>query len=652
MKMTIAKKLGGGAAILLLPLIAVAWMNAHKLSEVREALIQITDWHEPVVATAAELEINSLEATRASLSYLRTSDPVHLEEIIKHDRDFQYHYEVLVNLCKRDSMRSKVSVSQASHAQLRATLNRVIDIHNRQSALKVEHMDRLKKIDGALTELQHRGDQTRSVDAGNKFIASKQLESNVNGVANCLSGYLRQRDFHFCDCIEENETGLRESYEELAKHLDSTAEQELAEEIQKDFKDIITLTHEIVDLEEQKTTGLRKSIVQSRALDSIFDDEVRKPAEELLAKSKRQALWIIDRAQLASIASSSFLLLLGGILATTLSLQIRRRIQSLRDGAMRFASGNPDYRVDDYGNDELSELAAAFNWMADARQTSERVLQQRTGELEVAKAAVREGQLLEQHAAVLARVNQQVTIRNMELDEFTYVASHDLQEPLRKLISFSKLLEMDTGGDLSESAKRDLEYITTAAHRMQSLVRDLLALSRVGRAAMKMQSVELRDCVDRAMAALSISLQERHAEVIIGQLPTVVGDRTLLTQLYQNLIGNALKFVSPGMIPRIELTCVNEDNDCVLGVRDNGIGIKAEYLEQIFAPFKRLHSRTQYDGTGVGLSICRKAVERHDGRIWVESEPGVGSHFKFIIPIHQEQNTWNEQRQGEPLFSS
>lgn len=236
---------------------------------------------------------------------------------------------------------------------------------------------------------------------------------------------------------------------------------------------------------------------------------------------------------------------------------------------------------------------------------------------------------LNEHAAHLETLTDDLTRRNADLDEFTYVASHDLQEPLRKLISFSALLQKDVGPDISDNAQRDLKFITEAAHRMQNLVQDLLALSRTGRVEIDMQPVSMQSCAQRAIEALDTRIQESGAQISSDDLSTVHGDTTLLTQLYQNLIGNAIKYCNGQ--PVIHLTLEQGQDGLIFGLRDNGIGIKPEYHDQIFAPFKRLHGRGQYEGTGVGLATCRKVVERHGGTIWVESQPGQGSHFKFTL---------------------
>ena len=229
------------------------------------------------------------------------------------------------------------------------------------------------------------------------------------------------------------------------------------------------------------------------------------------------------------------------------------------------------------------------------------------------------------------RLNRQLADRNRELEEFAYVASHDLQEPLRKLITFGGLLRRDLGDDLPERAGRHLDFITDAAGRMQTLVQDLLALSRAGKSESRRQLVAMDACIDKALDALEISLEGKGAEIRRDPLPELWCDPIMVTQLYQNLIGNALKFVSDKQ-PMVRLTAEQDGQRWVLGVADNGIGIKPEYGEQIFQAFQRLHGRREYEGSGIGLAVCRKAVEHHGGKIWVESELGQGAHFKFTLP--------------------
>jgi signal transduction histidine kinase len=239
-------------------------------------------------------------------------------------------------------------------------------------------------------------------------------------------------------------------------------------------------------------------------------------------------------------------------------------------------------------------------------------------------------QSLVAYSVELEKANTDLRRHNIDLDEFNYVASHDLQEPIRKLIAFSDHLRKDLGAALPVRAAQDITFIVDAAIRMQALIQDLLALSQAGRVAMKYNWVGLDTCVNRALETLEVRLQETQAVITRDTLPVVWGDTTLLTQLYQNLLDNALKFVSSDR-PVIRITAEQRAAQWIFGVQDHGIGLKPEYAEQIFTPFKRLHSRAEYQGTGIGLAICRKTIERHGGTLWVESQPGKGAHFKFTL---------------------
>jgi PAS domain S-box-containing protein len=249
----------------------------------------------------------------------------------------------------------------------------------------------------------------------------------------------------------------------------------------------------------------------------------------------------------------------------------------------------------------------------------------------------------------LDRMNRELIALNAELDDFTHMASHDLQEPLRILTAYSDLLPKDLGHSLPERAIQDLGFITDAARRMQTLIQDLLALSRAGQFAKKRGKILLGECACRALDVLAMRVKETGAEIGRDDLPEVWGDFVSLTQLYQNLIGNALKF-SGEQRPIIRLTLEERNGDWIFGVKDNGIGIEPKYAHEIFKPFKRLHGRAEYEGSGIGLAICRKIVERHGGKIWVESELGKGAHFRFTISRRRRKRGGSDEGslQGEP----
>jgi len=220
---------------------------------------------------------------------------------------------------------------------------------------------------------------------------------------------------------------------------------------------------------------------------------------------------------------------------------------------------------------------------------------------------------------------------NAELQQFAYVTSHDLQEPLRMITSYIQIIEEDYKGKLDADADQYIAFAVEGAKRMHTLINDLLAYSRVGTRGEPFTPISLNSVLSSATANLEIAIEEGHAVVTHDRLPTVLGDESQLIQLFQNLLGNAIKFRSDAT-PRIHVGVEKTKDEWVFSVRDNGIGIDMKYAERIFAVFQRLHAREEYPGTGIGLAVVKKIVERHGGRVWVESEPGNGSTFYFTLP--------------------
>ncbi|HKP74127.1 MAG TPA: ATP-binding protein [Longimicrobiaceae bacterium] len=230
----------------------------------------------------------------------------------------------------------------------------------------------------------------------------------------------------------------------------------------------------------------------------------------------------------------------------------------------------------------------------------------------------------------------ELTRSNEELERFAYVASHDLQEPLRMVASYSQLLARRYEGKLDEKADRYIRYAVDGAARMQALINDLLAYSRVGRGA-ECRSLDAGEVLREALARLELAVRHAGASVTAGPLPRVEAEPTELLQLFQNLVSNALKFRRPHEAPRVRVTAEHRGREWVFAVADNGMGIDPGYFERVFVIFQRLHPAAAYPGTGIGLAICRKIVERHGGRIWVESAPGEGSTFYFSLPAAEEE---------------
>lgn len=237
-----------------------------------------------------------------------------------------------------------------------------------------------------------------------------------------------------------------------------------------------------------------------------------------------------------------------------------------------------------------------------------------------------------QIAKELATKNCELNLANQRLESFAYTVSHDLQEPLRSINMFTQLLQREYREDLDGQAQEYLGYITSSAVRMQTLVRDVLAYSRFGTTQQTRSEIDLNRLLETVQIDLRGIIEETEAEIVVGDLPTVIVNPTEIGQLFRNLISNGIKFKSDRK-PHIKITSQRQDNQWLFTVEDNGIGIEAEHQDVIFQPFRRLHPQEQYSGSGIGLAICQKIVERHQGYIGVRSQLGKGSIFYFTLPI-------------------
>jgi signal transduction histidine kinase len=309
------------------------------------------------------------------------------------------------------------------------------------------------------------------------------------------------------------------------------------------------------------------------------------------------------------------------IITFSVSQSISLPLKKLSKGVEIIGQGNLDHRVGTNLKDEIGQLSRSFDKMThDLKETtaSRDELNKEIAERKHAEETLR------QTAKDLERSNK-------DLEQFAYVASHDLQEPLRAVGGFMGLLKNRYYDKLDDQAREYIDFSVEGAERMHGLIEGLLAFSRVGTRGSEFSSVNLKDAFDGALANLKFLIAESHTAVTSDPLPVVMADLSQMTQLLQNLVANAVKFHGPHH-PEIHIGAGRKEHAWEMYVRDNGIGIDPQYFDRIFLIFQRLHTRSQYKGTGIGLAVCKKIVERHGGNIWVESVPGSGSTFYFTIP--------------------
>jgi signal transduction histidine kinase len=304
----------------------------------------------------------------------------------------------------------------------------------------------------------------------------------------------------------------------------------------------------------------------------------------------------------------------GLLLAITVSRGIQKGLGEILLAAQAVKTGKFGRKARSFSTDEIGKLADNFNSMSDELYKLEQENQ-------------------EVYASLEKKVRQRTSemeSKNEELEQFAYVASHDLQEPLRTISGFVDLLKKEYRDKLDDNGQTYLNFLSQASDRMKTLIKDLLDYSRIGREK-EASSVDCNQLLDEVLADLDKSIRESGARITSGSLPVLRAYPTELKLLFQNLIANAIKFRHPERPPEISVFAVQDNGRWKFAISDNGIGIEEQFLDRIFIIFQRLHNRTQYEGSGIGLAHCKKIVEVHEGQIWVESTPGQGSRFYFTI---------------------
>ncbi len=315
--------------------------------------------------------------------------------------------------------------------------------------------------------------------------------------------------------------------------------------------------------------------------------------------------------------------------SSRISRSITGPVSRLRRGVEAIGYGELSYRVGRISDDELGQLATAFDQMSEKLDVITVSRDELSREVEERKRIEAE---LREHQQRLKNLLTDLERSNKDLEQFAYVASHDLQEPLRMVSSYVQLLAKKYGGQLDEQAQKYINFAVDGSERMQKLIEGLLSYSRLSRGKTDFKAVDMNAAFEAAASNLAAAFRETGASLTKSELPVVPGDETQIIQLFQNLLANAVKFRRPDTRPAIRVNASESQASWVFSVADNGIGILPEYYAKIFLIFQRLHTRREYPGTGIGLALCKKIVERHHGRIWVESKADSGTTFFFTIP--------------------
>lgn len=410
----------------------------------------------------------------------------------------------------------------------------------------------------------------------------------------------------------------------LMSRLMTDDQHEQFERLEEKFQAHEILAEQVVSLRKQKDWNIAGYQLAMEAV-----PRAQRAGELLTAMSESQVqLMKADTALLSTVGNVvigiSLALIAGLALAATLlskrnAERLAGPISSLVWATRGIAEGHLTRDIPVTGASELAALATAFNSMRASLQRSETALKEQ----------------------------QQILVRsNKELEQFAYVASHDLQEPLRMVASYLQLLERRYAEKLDADAKEFINYAVDGATRMKRLITDLLVYSRVGTQEREFEATDCEVVLNNVLANLQTAMEASGAVVSHDPMPHVTADAAQLNQLLQNLITNAIKFGGQ-QPPLVHVGAKRDNGQWLFSVHDNGIGIEPDFVERIFGMFQRLHGREEYAGTGIGLAICKKIVDRHGGRIWVESEPGTGSIFYFTLPYRQEARGHDKHAHGQ-----
>ncbi|WP_433698183.1 ATP-binding protein [Nocardiopsis sp. CA-288880] len=464
-----------------------------------------------------------------------------------------------------------------------------------------------------LAALNARDNLALQVDSLTPAVSSvDQTHSSYLSQDHALRGYILTQDRDFLEpyiasqlTLAENQAALSELAEENPE-VESNVEDLLAagrlwtDEFAEPALEQVSSGQEISreDLQRGRMLFLDLSRIAdatTQQLQSEIDQ-----AREGLTLATQQVVALLVLVGLVVVFLSVFLWVM-------LQQWVLRPLDELAGHMRQVSEGYYAHRISLHGPPEIVRLGR------DVDSMRERIVQ----DLDEVASARRK---LQEQSTLLEHQTEELRRSNLELEQFAYVASHDLQEPLRKVASFCQLLQRRYQGQLDERADSYIDFAVEGAKRMQTLINDLLAFSRVGRTR-NFASVNLDAALDDALSSLSTRLEEVGAEVTWDPMPTVQGDRTLLTQVFFNLVGNAVKFRGDED-PRVHLGVERQGDEWVFCCADNGIGIEPQYAERIFVIFQRLHTREKYTGTGIGLAMCKKIVEFHGGRIWLDTGSG------------------------------
>ncbi len=481
----------------------------------------------------------------------------------------------------------------------------------------------LSKIDNLLEQNDSFLKKTHDLEAALKdYVPVRwvlmRLRDEFSGASRLITNYLNEQEPEYKDAYSEAYFNMKKYVNKYRNLLAQDKEAGFVKELEAGLDRFNSLVLSVIDRQDKVTKEMGWTLVK---LQETLKGKLEKTIEvELLQIEKNKS----DLKKRITTINILIFLIIGGVALIMVFIvfytirSITNPIQKLYDGAEVIGRGNLDHRLDIKTGDEIEKLAGGFNKMA--------------GELKELYTDLENK--VKERTAQLADANKALQVKNKELDDFTYIVSHDLKEPLRGVKAFTKLLVEDYSKKLDSEGKDHLQVISESSSRMTNLIEDLLNLSRIGRIKNIEPDVDLDALISDVKKNLMYSLQEKKVDLKIKDgFPKVRCDRIRISEVFSNLISNAVKYSKKDTRPVIEVGYSEKNDLYEFYVKDNGIGIEKQYFDKVFQIFQRLHAKGgEYEGTGAGLAIVKKIIENHGGRIWVDSKPDEGSTFYFTLP--------------------
>ena len=621
---TIRAQLLAAIVVLILPIAILAATTIYGQRYSANATQAVADMHD-TASRYQRMTVAVLALERNVLLYRQTANANAAE------RTFSSYDEILAELAAlrniaSDETRLGLLDRMRKHLEdHRSNFDQVVfERQRREELVRNELTPHFAALMAQVDELQ---------SAARNAVAIDKAEDQLSGAHFKSLEFLARPDFAVAEDVKERLRTARQGLA-AARLGDALVElQRQVDEYEGAFLRIVQVTRGYLFLTNVVMAGSSDEYIRlADELTGLTAEAVRNLDESVAAR-----MAAIRHASLAIAVVCLFVTLAVG---SRLSESFSRRIGELTDVFNRLANGQTVESIPGKNRgDELGRMAAAANVFRSNNARTERLLEEaRRLTLEQEKTNSELARQITEREAAEARLQSrtdELERSNEDLAQFAYVASHDLQEPLRMVTSYVQLIEDEYGDKLDESGREFIEFAVAGAKRMKTLITSLLEYSRVGTRARTPEETPMQDALDAAVKNLEVLVRAQRAEITSDELPVVQADRAQIEQLLQNLIGNALKFVREGQSPRIHVGAeTNDDIEHRFSISDNGIGFEPEFADRIFTIFQRLNARHEYEGTGIGLAVCKKIVLRHGGRIWAESEPGNGTTVYFTLPVN------------------